>query len=32
MAMLDVLVEASRRLKQRHDARLVVEMAVLTLT
>jgi len=31
MAMLDVLVEASRRLRQRHDGRLVVEMAVLTL-
>jgi DNA polymerase-3 subunit gamma/tau len=31
MSMLDVLVEASLRLRQRHDGRLVVEMAVLTL-
>src|SRR5262245_20960526 len=31
LAMLDVLVECSRRLRQRHDARLVVEMALLTL-
>ncbi|MFT7464295.1 MAG: DNA polymerase-3 subunit gamma/tau, partial [Pseudohongiellaceae bacterium] len=31
LAMLDVLVEAARRLRQRHDGRLVVEMAVLTM-
>ncbi len=31
VAMLDVLVEATRRLRQRHDPRLVVEMALLTL-
>lgn len=31
LAMLDVLVEASRRLRQRHDGRLVVEMALQTL-
>ncbi len=31
VAMLDVLIEATRRLKQRHDARLVVEVAVLSL-
>jgi DNA polymerase-3 subunit gamma/tau len=31
MAMLDVLVEASRRLRQRADGRLVTEMAVVNL-
>ena len=31
MAMLDVLVEASRRLRQRADGRLVAEMAVVNL-
>ena len=31
MAMLDVLVEASRRLRQRADGRLVVELAVVNL-
>jgi len=31
LAMLDVLVEAGWRLRQRHDALLVVEMAILTL-
>ncbi len=31
MAMLDVLVEATERLKRRHDGRLVVEMALITL-
>jgi DNA polymerase-3 subunit gamma/tau len=31
VAMLDVLVEAERRLRQRHDGRLVVELAVVTL-
>lgn len=31
MAMLDVLMEAGHRLKQRHDGRLVIEMAALTL-
>ncbi len=30
MAMLDVMMEATSRLKQRHDGRLVVEMAMLT--
>ncbi|MHC5209675.1 MAG: DNA polymerase III subunit gamma/tau [Planctomycetota bacterium] len=30
-AMLDVLVEAARRLRQRHDGRLVVDLAVVTL-
>ncbi|MCB9897258.1 MAG: DNA polymerase III subunit gamma/tau [Planctomycetes bacterium] len=31
LAMLDVLVEAAHRLRMRHDGRLVVEMAALTL-
>jgi DNA polymerase-3 subunit gamma/tau len=31
VAMLDVLVEAERRLRQRHDERLVVELAMLAL-
>ena len=31
LAMLDVLVEANWRLRQRHDAHLVVEMTILTL-
>jgi DNA polymerase-3 subunit gamma/tau len=30
-AMLDVLVEAARRLRQRHDGRLVVDLAVVNL-
>jgi len=32
VAMLDVLVEASRRLRQRHDSRLVTELALLNLS
>ncbi len=31
VAMLDVLVEANRRLRQRHDSRLVTELALLNL-
>jgi len=31
LAMLDVLVEASERLRRRHDGRLVVEMSLITL-
>ncbi|MED5329845.1 MAG: DNA polymerase III subunit gamma/tau [Planctomycetota bacterium] len=31
-AMLDVLVEAAHRLRQRHDGRLVAEMAMVTLS
>jgi DNA polymerase-3 subunit gamma/tau len=31
VAMLDVLVEAAARLRQRHDGRLVVELALVTL-
>ena len=31
VAMLDVLVEAAARLRQRHDERLVLELAVVTL-
>src|SRR5262245_56490440 len=32
VAMLDVLVEAAARLRQRHDGRLVVELALVTLS
>ncbi len=31
LAQLDVLVEADRRLRQRHDERLVVDLAIVTL-